>query len=358
MSVPDVSVVLCTYNRAGMLRETLRNIAAQQTGGEFSYEIVVVDDASTDATSAVIAEIARSSPARIRYTLGEGKGIGKARNRGVSESHGEWIAFTDDDQLAEASWLRELLSTALRTGADCVGGIMLLKLSHEKLSQMPLPCRACLRESVASSEARKRDGKNFLLTGNSLVKRRVFDHVGLFDESMTLGGEDLDLFRRIRKAGFKVWQTPEAVLHHLVPPYRLEKRYLRWNALRNGVCFAQVDLRAHGVLGAALLCIARIGKTLWVTLPRFCWACLRHDESQLLGESCCFAKMEGYIRKVLSIVGPRAFAQERFFAALEMRKESESFNTVAEEEDACPLDVRQEAVPEREHWTAGAPTER
>jgi hypothetical protein len=68
--------------------------------------------------------------------------------------------------------------------------------------------------------------------------------------------------------------------------------------------------------------------------------------------------MEGYIRKVLSIVGPRAFAQERFFAALEMRKESESFNTVAEEEDACPLDVRQEAVPERKHWTAGAPTER
>ena len=309
-----------------MLRGTLRSVVSQQTGGEFSYEVVVVDDASTDATSGVIREIARSSPVPVRYILGEGRGAGGARNRGVSEAQGEWIAFTDDDQLAETDWLRELLTTARRTNADCVGGIMLLKLNPEELSQIPLPCRGCLRETVATLEARKHDGKNFPLTGNSLVKREVFDHVGWFDESMTLGGEDLDFFRRVRRAGLEVWQTLRAVLHHLIPPYRLEKDYLRWNALRNGVCFAQVDFRAHGVLGVTLLCVARIGKSLLLTLPRFCWARLQRNESQLLAQNCHLAKMEGYIREVLSIIGPKPFAQERFFAALEMRKESESFS--------------------------------
>jgi hypothetical protein len=322
----DVSVVVCTYNRAEMLRDTLPSIVVQRTAGLFSYEVVVVDDASTDQTSLVIREMAGVSPVPVRYARGEGKGVAAARNRGIAESKGEWIAFTDDDQLAEANWLSELVAAAGRTGADCVGGIVPLKLSGQGPSAIPPVCRACLRETVAVTEERKRDRKNFPVTGNSLIRRRVFDSIGCFDESLTLGGEDLDFLRRVRKAGLDIWQTPRAVLHHLVPPYRLREDYLRWNALRNGVCFAHMDLREHGLLGAALLCAARIGKSLLLTVPCYCWACLRRDESQRLGQGCQLSKLEGYVRKVLSTAGPRAFAQERFFSGLEMRKESESFD--------------------------------
>src|SRR5262245_56043964 len=122
MSLPLVSIVVCTHNRADNLRAAVASLYDLATRGRFDYEIVVVDNASTDDTPAVVAEADCLSPHRVRYVFEGRKGISPARNRGVREAAGSWIAFFDDDQLAEPQWLAELWDLAEAKQVDGVGG--------------------------------------------------------------------------------------------------------------------------------------------------------------------------------------------------------------------------------------------
>ena len=122
MNNPLVSVVVPTYNRHAMLRKALRSLTVQETNDKFSYEIVVVDNGSTEPTRAVVAEIAAGSRVALSYVREEAGGYPEALNRGVREARGMWVALFDDDQLAEANWLKELLSAASLTKAKLVGG--------------------------------------------------------------------------------------------------------------------------------------------------------------------------------------------------------------------------------------------
>src|SRR2546421_689464 len=105
----DVSVVVCTYNRAALLRDALASLGVLQTDGRFRYEILVVDNASSDETPAVIEEEAARSPVPMRGVREARPGVACARNRGVQETAAPWIAFFDDDQIADPGWLAELL---------------------------------------------------------------------------------------------------------------------------------------------------------------------------------------------------------------------------------------------------------
>ena len=106
MTTPDISTIVCTYNRADMLRSALASLYDLATDGEFTYEIVVIDNASTDATPAAIAAAAAESSAPLRGVHEPQKGVVAARNRGIREARGRWIAFFDDDQLAELAGQR------------------------------------------------------------------------------------------------------------------------------------------------------------------------------------------------------------------------------------------------------------
>src|SRR5262249_39190598 len=129
MSDPiDVSVVICTYNRDHFLREALASIKALATDGSIRHEIVVIDNASTDHTSQVIAEAARDSPVPLRGVYEPKPGIGPARNGGIQEAGGKWIAFFDDDQVVDPQWLNQLLAMAREKGVRCVGGGNRLRL--------------------------------------------------------------------------------------------------------------------------------------------------------------------------------------------------------------------------------------
>ncbi len=96
----DISVNLCTLNRAKLLQGVLESLTDQETFEKFSYEVIVVDNGSIDETECVVRGAASASRVPVRYFREEARGIPQARNRGIKESRGEWIAFFDDDQLA------------------------------------------------------------------------------------------------------------------------------------------------------------------------------------------------------------------------------------------------------------------
>ena len=327
MKMPDICVVVCTYNRAEMLAKALACMVSQESNGQFSFEIVVVDDGSTDGTKGVVEQVAARSEVPIRYFREQGKGVSHARNRGIAESRGDWIAFFDQDQLAGPDWLKELFAMASKTGADVVDGPRDLAISEGQLSRLSSVCRRVLGEITGSVECAKRriGDLRVACTGNVLINRRVFDAVGEFDESLIRGGEDWDFFRRVRDVGFEIPYAPKAPVHHLIPPERLTYGFFKWNSLRCGANFAYRDYKEWGRMKAIMLCVARIGQALLVNLPLLFWAYLFGDDAELLGRKCPLWRAVGYTHETLFLVAPRLFPQESFFAGLELRREREIF---------------------------------
>jgi glycosyltransferase involved in cell wall biosynthesis len=322
---PMISVVICTYNRADTLRRALQSLICQETDGQFSYEILVIDDGSSDGTRAVVSEIASRSQVPVRYVCEEGYGIAQARNRCVSESRGEWIAWCDDDQLAEPDWLNQLFAVACRTGADVVGSDRVLSLPDEPVVPLNRVTRVVLGESIYHRESRLFSYQSLPTTGNMLIRRSVLDSVGSFDTSMVYSGEDSDLARRVLAHGFTAWSAPKAVVHHLIPPSRLSAEYFGWVSFRVGRNLAYIDNKEWGRAKTVLACVARIGQALLVNVPLLLWAYLLRDQAEMSGRRCLIWRAVAYARETLVLVAPRLFPQNGFFAALEFRKQAVSF---------------------------------
>jgi len=325
MTQPDVTVVVCTYNRAELLRGALASLLELRTAGWFRYEIVVVDNGSTDETSRVIEDAARDTTVPLRSVYEPRAGVSCARNAGVRSARGGWIAFFDDDQIAERDWLLELLGAARRTGARCVGGAVRLALEDEVVRELPPVCRALLGELVASARPRRFSRKASAGTGNLLVHRTVFEQVGLFDETLGEAGEDTDVMRRVRAAGIDGWFAPTAVVRHVVPRYRLGDEYFRWSSLRNGMHVARRDVSDWGRGVFPLVLAARVGQVILRFLPRWLLGRLLRSRRMCLEGRCLLWRAEGYFRLVLNWLGPLRLARSDFVSQMDFRAERELF---------------------------------
>ena len=315
-----VSIIVVTYNRAKMLCGALESLSRQETGGMFSFDIIVIDNTSTDNTVFVVKDFARTSKVPVRYILEKNKGVAYARNRGIRESSGDWIAFFDDDQLADPNWLKELLDMTQKVSAFCVGGCIKLFLPQEDLIKLSPICRSILGETLKGDKSNTFSKKTLPGTGNALIKRTVFDTIGNFDESFSRGGEDSDFFRRVRFAGFEIWYAPKAIVYHILLPHRLQKKYLFWASQRHGVNYAYMDYKKGGFKNLILACIFRIGQALLVNLPCLIWAIMVSDRATLIGRECLLWRATGYVREGLFLALPRVFTQKHFFKGLEFRK--------------------------------------
>jgi glycosyltransferase involved in cell wall biosynthesis len=308
----DVTVVLCTYNRSKMLRDALASLTALDTAGGFRYEVLVVDNASTDDTRAVVGAVAGQSEAPVRYVCEPRRGRVFARNRGIAEAGGQWIAFFDDDQLADRAWLHELLATARKTGSRCVGGAVRLLLPAGCHRQLAQRCRAVLGESADWDSPRPYTETTYPGTGNLMLHRTVFDETGLYDESCNLRGEDSDLYRRICRAGIEAWFTPAAIVDHVIPPSRLQADYFRDTSLQDGWSCARRDYQDQGRPGTAVRMVARAVQASACHWPRLAWAGLRRRPEEVLGAKCLLWRAKGYVASALPLIFPRLFTGPAF----------------------------------------------
>ena len=117
----DASIIVCTYNRAESLKDTLAALAKLDVLPTREWEVVIVDNNSRDHTRQVVEEMQRTWP-RLRYVFEPEQGLSHARNRGIAESNGEITLFTDDDVLPEPDWLETTLAGMTEYGADACGG--------------------------------------------------------------------------------------------------------------------------------------------------------------------------------------------------------------------------------------------
>jgi CelD/BcsL family acetyltransferase involved in cellulose biosynthesis/GT2 family glycosyltransferase len=237
-----LSVIVPTFNRARALGETLESLINQQV--EPPYEIIVVDNNSTDDTRAVVEAFAQKAPNKVRYVFETQQGSSAARNAGIAAARGDILAFVDDDVVAHPDWLSELSATyATHPDAWCVGGKVTLSLPKvlPPWFDPSSNVMVCYLSYQDFGEGVVRvDYPLALSTANFSVRREVLARIGVFDTTLgrfdvgLLCGEDVDLCWRIQQAGGHVYFNSRAAVTHLIPETRVTKGFFRERAYWEG----------------------------------------------------------------------------------------------------------------------------
>jgi len=207
ISSSDVSVIIPTYNRLTMLEEALASVFSQEFEG--SVEIIVVDDNSQDGTSELVNR--KYQDVRL-ITLKQNVGCCSARNRALLEAKGKYIAFLDSDDLWETNYLKTQIA-ALEGKERCFCVSDIVTWYTPKAQKSILRQRANLERYTSSFHHLLVEG-SFIFTPSSVVfPRKVFDEVGLFDETHRMGG-DTELYIRCLLAGYQpiFTELPVAIL--------------------------------------------------------------------------------------------------------------------------------------------------
>jgi glycosyltransferase involved in cell wall biosynthesis len=230
------SIIIPTCNRADELRETIHSIAKLTVVGD--WELLVVDNKSTDHTRAVVDEQRVSFPAPLRYLFEPEQGRYAALNTGIRAARGSIIATTDDDARVEPDWLTRAAAGLETLGCDYVGG----KVWPIWRGARPawLPDRPGRHWAVLALQDHGDTSLEFGVNGipwplgiNTATKREAFERIDPFDNRLgrkagTLRNQaQREWHLRARAAGLRGFYVPEMVVHHVVEAERLQKHYFR-----------------------------------------------------------------------------------------------------------------------------------
>jgi len=232
---PILSVVICTYNNAAGLSETLRHLQTQRPVPG-AWEVIVVDNNCSDDTASVVAAQAKAMP-ELRHVLEPRQGLMHARTCGVSTSRGQIVAFVDDDNYLSEDWLAQALDFLHHHPAcGAFGGTV------EILWGAPPPPEIVRRAyayagAEMGGEARRLDGQDrWQVRGAGLVCRKApLIASGWLDWQLCAGrvglecmaGDDTEIVMRIARQGWEVWHVPQCKLQHAILARRINIDYLR-----------------------------------------------------------------------------------------------------------------------------------
>jgi GT2 family glycosyltransferase len=295
MTKPDVSIVVCPRNRAGLLRGALASLYDLACEDEFSYEILVVDNGSTDDTQQVITDAVTLAKHTVRGVIEPEPGIVAARNRGIREAQGRWIAFFDDDQIADWHWLAELYRGAAERNCRVVGGAVQIALPAGCKRELSPTVRMLLGEPLGGDLPQRYGGRLTPGCGNLLIQRSVFDEVGVFEQAIDGRSEDIDLFERIQRARIDAWYLPTAIVYHLTPAERLEHQYLIDLATRMGRGIALRQRKALGLVRFTSAWLMKSARVLLIDYPRLIVAGMCGNAETTLGRRCELTISQAYL---------------------------------------------------------------
>ena len=250
-AIDHICVCVCTYKRPEFLRRLLQELARQETGGLFTYSVVVADNDCQRSAESVVSEFAAASNLPIRYCAEPQQSIALARNRAITNALGDFIAFIDDDEFPAPDWLHNMFKAYATYGVDGVLGPVRPYFEHQ-------PPR-WIKDGGFFDRPEYATGYRLswpeTRTGNVLFKKSILDGVDIaFRPEFGTGGEDVDFFRRMTGKGHSFIWCNEAVAHEVVPMSRCRRSYLLRRALLRGSNAAKN--RTHRVKNAAKSLIA------------------------------------------------------------------------------------------------------
>jgi glycosyltransferase involved in cell wall biosynthesis len=249
------TVLITTYNRAAHLRDTIRDLAQQTTRD--AWELMVVDNNSSDDTRTVVEEEARGFPVDLRYLFEGVQGKPAALNTGIKASRGELIVFIDDDMRADPEWLQRTGEAFGRFGCDYVGGKVLPIWEGGRpawLSEKPSRQWGVIGIADYSPEPVPFGTRGLPppMGGNMACRKDAFERAGMWDNrfgrqgTSLRGQEQREWYLRAVAAGLRGYFVPELVTYHLIPAARLTRRYFRrwfyWSGISRALLYDKLGI--------------------------------------------------------------------------------------------------------------------
>jgi glucosyl-dolichyl phosphate glucuronosyltransferase len=231
----EITIAVCTYRRPLMLDKCLYSLITQKIP-EINYEILVVDNCPKENSHYIVQKISdKYHNHTLRYFKEPALGIAHARNRAIRESRGKWIAFIDDDEIAEESWLLNLKNGALcyNDNSYLFGGKIVLDFDLSQLPWLPPKFYGYFSHVDHGEDIKILDlhKEEYILTSNMFFKKVALKEI-LFQEDlghkgyMEGGGEDIRFVQDLDKIGIMQVYIPKAIVKHSVTLERLKPHRL------------------------------------------------------------------------------------------------------------------------------------
>jgi glycosyltransferase involved in cell wall biosynthesis len=252
----SASVVICTHDRAQAVGRAVE--AALAEARQVAAEVLVIDNASTDDTSTVLAALGRRAP-ELRAMHEPVLGLSAARNRALAEMRGLVVAFLDDDAVPRPGWLAALLASHTAPSVVAAGGRIALRFETPPPTWLVPALHPALSAYDMGDEPHRlctRPGDEYPYGGNISFRADAARQLGGFSTRLGVRGrrqlahEETDLCRRLDQAGGEIRYVPDAVVDHWVFPERLRPAWFIARATERGRSQALFELRNRGLRGA------------------------------------------------------------------------------------------------------------
>lgn len=228
-----LSIIIATYNRAQNLARTLHSLTCQTLASTL-FEIVVVNNNSQDDTETVCTKFANDNPQlNFKMVTEPEQGLSHARNAGIKNSIGEYIAIIDDDEEVNSEFAKSYYDFFEKyTEAAAAGGQIIPLYEYEPPRWLTKYTERPISGTLRMGSKIKEMGKNrFPGGGNMGIRRSMVEKYGAFNPELgrtgksLLAGEEKDLFKRLRDGGEKIFYIPGAIIYHIIPKEKFSDAY-------------------------------------------------------------------------------------------------------------------------------------
>ena len=247
---PELSIAVCTYNRAKMLAQCLQSLFAQSLPKN-KYEVLVIDNNSSDTTAILVKQLSKKSKYPLHYFFEKRQGISYARNCAIKNAKGKYLAYIDDDEIAPSHWAKTIFNCfkQVKPLPDAIGGPCFPQYPEGKAKYFPDE-----RATVAyfgkcsdflvnlSSNPKWGFGVgNSAFRLSSLKKYRGFDTRLGRKGKRIFAGEETELYTRMYADGAVFWYEASMIAYHVIPYKRTTLAYQFRQGIDEGMSYALMD---------------------------------------------------------------------------------------------------------------------
>src|SRR3989339_1656135 len=224
MNNKKITVVICTYNRANLLKISLQSLV-EQTLDQSNFDVLVIDNNSNDITKEVVNMFKSLLP--LKYVFEPTQGLSHARNRAIKEVKSEYIAYIDDDSKGKKNWLMTASKIIDDKNPDIFGGPYYPYYINKKKWFLD---KYEIRE--ASKNDKFLDKYEFLSGSNIFFKKDIFEKIGIFDVNLGMKGNNIGLGEETQlqvianKLGINRYYCSDLIIYNLVPDFKMDLKYV------------------------------------------------------------------------------------------------------------------------------------
>jgi glycosyltransferase involved in cell wall biosynthesis len=231
-SINDISIIICSYNRAKILAKTLESYSMLERPVDTKIELLIIDNNSSDETPQIVNHFIQQHP-DVRYVFEPQPGLSHARNTGMKESRSNIIAYVDDDVIFDSAWLIEVVQIFQDyPEASCMGGKIIPQFEIGRPDWLTDDMLVYYGSTSSGNIVKWILYPEIPFGGNMAFKRTVFNKIDMFNPNLgrkkknLLSNEECELFWRINQAGLKVIYNPKALIYHQIPAERTSESFI------------------------------------------------------------------------------------------------------------------------------------